>query len=251
MKILIDGDVCLYLALARNEEATLEDGIRHFDGIIIDTMEAHFAKPEDVEIYLSSDGQNFRKNHYPDRYKFNRQSKTPPPFLAELKDHVFRNEPRSVGSPGGEADDFLIMRAVELDYLGEPWSIATVDKDLMTYPGMFYNLRTQVHKQVTEDEAYTFMLQQFLMGDPVDTIPGLRGWGKKKTEKVIHVGNTIKENYYALKETWEQEYGEGWQEEANYTYNCAFIRRYERDLKPLDMARGTYAEFIQSLGLRV
>ena len=36
MKVLIDADVVLYLAVSRNKEETLEDGIKHFGGVVKD-----------------------------------------------------------------------------------------------------------------------------------------------------------------------------------------------------------------------
>jgi len=233
MKVLIDADVVLYLAVSRNKEETLEDGIRHFKGVIKDVQEHHFVEPEDVELYFSSDGENFRKNDYP-VYKSNRKGKEPPPFMKEIKKHFMDTDSRAVGSPRGEADDYLLIRAAELEEKGERWVVATVDKDLMTMPGRFYNLRTQESLSKTDREAYTFMVQQFVMGDSVDGIGGLKGWGKVKTTKLINEKETVYANFEKAKQIWEENYGQGWEEKFDETANLAFIRRREVDLLPLE-----------------
>ena len=246
MKLLIDGDVLLYLALARDKEDNLEEAKDHYLGIITDACEENFTN--EAEVYLSSDGENFRKNTY-DSYKANRKTKEPPPNLQELKQWVFDSVPNVFGSPRGEADDYLLVRASQLTERGEPWVIATVDKDLRTLPGLFYNLRTQERKLVTETEAYTFMMQQFIMGDPVDSIAGIPGMGPKKTAAIITEEMTLKEQYDAIKDTWKTERPETWIEELDCTFNCAFIRRRREDLRPLAFARGSFWAFFKRLRL--
>ena len=228
MKILIDGDVILYLAVATAQEPTLDACRERFDKIVIDIAESHFATTDDCELYLSG-YKNFRKVHYPS-YKSNRGSK--PEMIEVLKDALIKDE-STIVCEGIEADDGLLIRAAEL---GEGnWSIATVDKDLRTHPGRCYNVRTQEHKVVTPAEAYTFMFQQFVMGDSVDGIKGLKGWGPKKTERLINDELGIWEAMEMAKEIWEVNHGdEDYKEAFNETCNLAFIRRRSEDCQPLE-----------------
>jgi 5'-3' exonuclease len=246
MQILIDADVVLYMAVHSAETETLDACIERFEGIIKDVGEMHFAAPENIELFLSSNGENFRKQTYPS-YKANRKKITPPTHLAALKDWVFDNIDNVKGSPGGEADDFLLIRAAELDEEGTPWCICSVDKDLKTRPGRFYNLRRRDWETVTPDDAYTFMVQQFVQGDAGDSIAGLRGWGPKKTEKLINKHKTLKANYEESKKIWKNQYGTGWQAPFNLTCNTAFIRRDSCDLLPLDFARMQFPTFFKKL----
>ena len=234
-KILIDGDVLLYMALATAHEDTLESACARYTGILKDVTEIHFADPKDVELYLSTDGANFRKNQY-EVYKSNRKTRAVLEHLPGLKDWVF-NTLQGIHSPNGEADDYLLIRAADLDAQGNPWIIATVDKDLRTYPGSFYNLRTRDWLTVSEEDAFTFMIQQFVMGDSVDGIKGLKLWGPKKTEALINNYHSWESNYDKAKEIWRDQYGKGWEAPFNETCNLAFIRRRAVDLKPLDFAR--------------
>ena len=250
MKLLIDGDVLLYLALARDKEDNLEEAKEHYLGIIKDACESNFTT--DAEVYLSSDGQNFRKNTY-ESYKANRKTKTPPPNLKELKEWVFGNVPNVFGSPKGEADDYLLMRASELGERGESWVIATVDKDLRTMPGIFYDLRQRERIIVSPRQAYNFMMQQFIMGDPVDSIPGIPGMGPKKTAALLPEHLPLDEQYAIVKETWKTEYDDPktWKQELDSTFNCAFIRRRGGDLRPLAFARGSFDAFRKRLRIPV
>ena len=248
MHVLIDGDVVLYLALWRNETATLESAINHYNDIIEDTKDACFA--DTVEIFLSSDWENFRKNLYP-VYKSNRKGKESPPFMSELKAEVLTWD-NSRGSPAGEADDYLLIRAAELDEQGKPWIIATVDKDLKTYPGLFYNLRSHQIDKVGERRAYTFMLQQFVMGDSVDGIKGLNGWGPVKTAGIINPYHGLEENFKKTKEVWlENNKTNNTQEAYNETANLAFIRRRKNDLYPLDFWAMSGNDFRKTLRVPV
>jgi hypothetical protein len=158
----------------------------------------------------------------------------------------------SRGSPAGEADDYLLIRAAELDEQGKPWIIATVDKDLKTYPGLFYNLRSHQIDKVGERRAYTFMLQQFVMGDSVDGIKGLNGWGPVKTAGIINPFHGLEENFKKTKEIWlENNKTDNTQAAYNETANLAFIRRNKNDLYPLDFWAMSGNDFRKTLRICV
>ena len=250
MQILLDADVILYMSVHSAEEDTLESCIERFQGIVKDVEELHFAGPENIEVFLSTTGANFRKKCYP-LYKADRKKITPPTHLYALKDWVFDNVENVKGSPGGEGDDFLLIRAAELDEAGVPWVIATIDKDLLTYPGRFYNLRRRDWQTVSPKTAYTFLIMQFLMGDAGDNIGGLRNWGPKKTGRIINEYHSMEQNYDKCKETWKENFGKGWQEAFNETANLCFIRRNPVDLIPLDFARMSGNDFRSMLRICV
>jgi 5'-3' exonuclease len=250
MQILIDADVVLYMSVHSAEEDTLDACIERFEGIIKDVGEMHFAAPENIELFLSSNGENFRKQEYPS-YKANRKKITPPTHLAALKEWVFHTAENVSGSPSGEADDFLLIRAADLDAQGIPWIIATIDKDLLTYPGRFYNLRRRDWQDISEDTAYVFMLQQFLHGDSGDGIGGLKRWGPKKTAVVINNHFKLEQNLENCKKTWKENYGKGWQAQFNETANLCFIRRRSEDLRTLDLARMSIKKFREMLRIHL
>ena len=241
MQIIIDGDVVLYMAVHSAEEDTLESSVERFVGILKDVEELHFASPENMEIFLS-DKTNFRQREYPS-YKANRKNIVPPTHLAGLRSWVFANMERVQDSPNGEADDYMLIRASELDEARVPYVIATVDKDLKTHPGRFYNLRRRDWEDVSEDAAHLFMIQQFVMGDAGDGIAGLRGYGPKKTQKIINSYHNLEQNHGKSKEIWKEQYGKGWETPYNLTCNTAFIRRRAKDLQPLDFSRMRFSDF--------
>ena len=251
MKLLIDADVVLYLALATAADDTAASAFERYQGIMTDVREMHFLEECDVEMFLSSDGENFRKNQYP-VYKSNRKNVVPNPAMKELK-AIAMAQPRTFGSPASEADDQLLIRACDLEDQGEDWVIATVDKDLRTHPGRFYNLRSRDWLTVSPTEAYTFMIAQFVMGDSVDGIKGLKGFGPKKSGAIIHNNNSMEVNYDRAKETWQEncKEEEGWAEGFNTTCNLAYIRRSQGDCLPLDFAGMSYQDFRSLLRIRL
>ena len=271
MQVLIDLDVCLYLALSRVEEdVDLDVAVKHLEGIVRDVEESYFQPLGCSQLFLSFD-DNFRKVDYPTRYKANRAKREKHLLFDPLKKYAVYHM-GAFESPGGEADDYLLMAAAEANEAGEPWVIATVDKDLRTMPGRFYNLRTQEETTVTWYDAYKFMMHQFVMGDPVDAIPGFPGVGPKKVEDIVDfdfmlyrynldrndpnedITEAIGWQFEAMREYWSEYYEEDdytWQEEFNYTCNAAFIRRRSEDLKPLDFATLSGSDFAALLRLRL
>ena len=238
MKLFIDGDVLLYIALATVPEGHHDPDFaaqtRYLE-IYTDIREGCFVEDLD-NVYLHVSGNtNFRKVHYP-IYKSNRKSK--PEGLDRLKEHVIGAYHNCIVAEGMEADDSLLIQAAEETEAGGDWIIATVDKDLRTHPGKFYDVRKNEFIYVTPNQAHTFMLQQFIMGDRVDGINGAPGMGPKKTAQIIHEENSYAENWNALQEFWADD-----PETFEETFNLAFIRRSQADCKPLEVAGLDYPTF--------
>ena len=162
MKIIADGDVYLYLCVCRKDKITFTQVKKTWNTRINDTMETNFA--DEAIICLSTDGENFRKINY-DWYKASRKYKEAPEHLHALKAWAFEEDKRVVGSPSGEADDEMMIRACDAYEANEPYVICTIDKDLKTIPGMYYNVRTGERFNISPKEAYDYMFEQFLTGD--------------------------------------------------------------------------------------
>lgn len=127
----------------------------------------------------------FRHTLFPE-YKLNRTQGTPPPVLGEIKDAM---RTLSQWRSRLEADDVLGIYATDPDTIGryEP-VIVSDDKDLLQFPGKHYRIRLRGNdewKVVSDDEASWNFWKQVLMGDPTDGIPGIRGVGPKKAEKIL------------------------------------------------------------------
>lgn len=206
MLALIDGDVIAYLAcksryrtpegdlvvlldrstkeFTKHEDREyLESSWNEFQTIINDALEAVWATHHLTAVKGDT---NFRDDLYP-LYKANRKkdpSKTNNfvPILRKLA----VVEGLAISAEGREADDLLRIWATQAATVGEECIIISNDKDLKCIPGKHYNIKKNIHSEVTPEEATRFFYQQLISGDPVDNIPGVPGMGPVKAEKLMH-----------------------------------------------------------------
>jgi 5'-3' exonuclease len=97
---------------------------------------------------------------------------------------------------GQEADDAIGIRAYALGE--EDYIICSIDKDLDNLRGHHYNFVKNIRYYVTEDEAIKNFYMQVLTGDRVDNVPGLKGVGPKKAEKILSEAKTETELFNAV-----------------------------------------------------
>ena len=230
MKNIIDGDVILHFCFPNDRKDTLRDAVdrykEHRDSVLASTFTSEYT------MCLSTDGANFRKNLYP-TYKAQRKSAERPKFYLPLKAWVLENDPNATGSPGGEADDEMLIIAADCADAGESFCLSSVDKDLRTFPSTYFNLRTRSIDHYDADYAMNFILEQFITGDSVDGIAGLYGFGPRKTAKYLDQFPTNWEKGEGIKNLWEQHKDlDAFESDAN----LVFIRRRHEDLKPLPFA---------------
>jgi 5'-3' exonuclease len=143
----------------------------------------------DKRIFLTGSA-NFRVDLFPE-YKANRKDTPKPVLYEEIRQYMIEH----MGAEeihGQEADDELGIQQCE------DTVICTIDKDLLMIEGQHYNWRKpdQGVVTVTREEGLHWFYQQLLMGDSVDNIPGLKGIGPKKAEKILsHLIGATKAEY--------------------------------------------------------
>lgn len=134
-------------------------------------------------------------------YKGNRKDMKRPKHLDALKEHLRRLG--AVEVEGIEADDAVAIKNAQ-----EPdkYFLAHVDKDLNQLQGWHYNPNKDIKYYVSEEEGNINFYTQMLTGDRVDAIPGLKGIGPKKAEKILKGLTTEKD---LEQQTWKtyQEHG--------------------------------------------
>jgi len=187
---VIDADIILYKACRVAEEEVnwgndqwvlwsnlnlvktiIDDQI----DLIVDEMEA------DRSLLCFSDQKNFRKTINLD-YKANRRGGRKPlcfkPALQYCKDtfpyRLFENL---------EADDTIGIIGTtenENDYV-----IVSEDKDLLTIPGLHWDLKLKKIFVIDEEEANFNFLKQALIGDAVDNYKGCPKVGAVTGEKIL------------------------------------------------------------------
>ena len=242
MKVIIDADVLLYQSLPRDPHSAFTYAVENYNRIKQDIFERCFGT--EVITCLSLPGKNFRKNSYP-TYKADRVTKDPPEHLFDLKDWALNNDPDAMGSQHGEADDLVLQTAADCLAAGEPYVIASVDKDLKTIPCVYYEMRKREIIKVTEQEAFDFIVQQMIAGDPGDAIPGIYRVGYKTAAKLLDEhATTNQQKYFAARKIWKDKVGEdNWVQGFNDTTNLTFIRRREEDLKPINFSTLSWEDF--------
>lgn len=91
----------------------------------------------------------------------------------------------AVEADGMEADDLVSIWAHESKEMDVDYIICGIDKDLKQIPGHHYNFNKRIFDEVNEDQANMCLMLQCLTGDTSDNIPGIKGIGPKKAEKIL------------------------------------------------------------------
>jgi DNA polymerase-1 len=139
---------------------------------------------DDLIVCLSSpSAEGFRKQLYP-RYKANRAGAARPALLGPLRDYLEDNY-RSFKRDTLEADDVMGILATHPKLISGEKIIVSIDKDMASIPGKWYNPDTDRLLEVSLEEADRFHLFQTLTGDPVDNYPGCPGIGPVKATALL------------------------------------------------------------------
>ena len=144
---------------------------------------------------------NFRKDLY-DAYKGNRK-----PMEDEIRErlayaHNYMIEDYdAVMADDMEADDLVSIWAYECRAEDIPYVIVGIDKDLLQIPGEHFNFVKGTHTTIDEDTGHYKLMLQCLTGDNADNIPGIKGIGPKKAEKILS-GIPIDRRWARVKAAW-------------------------------------------------
>lgn len=199
MIALIDGDMlCYRIGFACNEqsERVAKSTMTNF---VYDIIEDLGESVTDSEMFLTGKG-NFRNDYAVTApYKGNRKAEKPI-HLPALRDHLLDKFNANM-SEGEEADDAIAIRATEL---GDDSVIVSLDKDFNQLRGWKYNFVKKEWFFVTDEEGVLNFYKQFLEGDKIDNIIGVRGIGPKKAHKLLE-GLTEREMFDKCAELLESE----------------------------------------------
>ena len=199
---VIDADIILYKACRVAEEEVnwgddqwvlwsdlnkvktiIDDQV----GLIVEEMKAARS------ILCFSDTKNYRKEINPE-YKANRRGGRKPLCFTEAlqycKDTYHFRQFTSL-----EADDVIGIIATTDNLLNE-YVIVSEDKDLLTVPGLHWNLKTKEIFSLSEKEADFNFFSQTLTGDTVDNYKGCPSVGKVTAEKLLRSATTKKEDLW-------------------------------------------------------
>lgn len=185
---IIDADIFVYrIGFATNEE---DEGtaIRTMAGFIEDMIMFDLPFCTTWSLHLTGKG-NFRDEIAVTRpYKGNRKGTKKPTHYQALRDYLVWSWDAVIWE-GFEADDAVAIEATEL---GENCVIVSLDKDLDQVVGWHYNFVKRLHYYIDEETAKFNFYKQFLTGDVVDNIEGVRGIGNKRATVLLE-GKTEEE----------------------------------------------------------
>jgi hypothetical protein len=175
---LLDSDWMVYRVGFASEDDDEKYALSRLTELLTDTVYFKLGC-DDYKAYLTGK-TNFRYGVAKTQpYKGNRKDMQKPKHYEALREHLLRLG--AVMSENCEADDMVAIEMTKFsDYI-----LVGVDKDLLQIPGKHYNPISELLFDIDEfTGAYNFW-SQMLTGDRVDNIPGLRGIGPKKAEKLL------------------------------------------------------------------
>lgn len=180
MIALIDGDIlCYRIGFATNEES--EDiAIRTMASFLEDML--MFDLNCNTWITYLTGPTNYRNDYaITAPYKGNRKGEKPT-HHALLREYLLTAWNGCV-SKGNEADDAIATACTEH---GDDSIIVSLDKDFDQVQGWHYNFTKKEKYYITAEEGLLNFYMQFLVGDRVDNIIGVKGIGPKKAYKLLN-----------------------------------------------------------------
>jgi len=180
MIALLDSDIFIYRVGAIKNIESEEHAKRKMDNFMFNLLSIDLIDIFEWELFLTGKG-NFRHDiAVTQPYKGNRADTAKPEYYHQLRQHLVDKWEAKV-IDGMEADDMLAIRQEEDDET----MIVTLDKDLDQITGWHYNFVSKEKYFIDEKTALLNFYMQFLTGDRVDHILGVRGIGKVKARKLL------------------------------------------------------------------
>ena len=182
MRAIIDADPLVYIVGFGHQGMPLGYQCRMMDDFIDNVLEA--TEADRASLYLTGKG-NYRFDVATIQpYKGNRDKSHKPEYYDELRDYLQESwNARLV--EGMEADDACGIHAYYYRDRGKPYTICTIDKDLLMLEGRHYNYKRGEFETITETEGWRRFYLQTLTGDTSDNIPGLyKVTGTKATKGI-------------------------------------------------------------------
>lgn len=268
MKALVDGDILRYEIGYAAETGWQTEGemppfdyVEHLFNLRIQNICAETQAFEEPIIFIS-EGSNFRYDVAKKKaYKATRVSKKPYHF-DNLTAYI-KGQTNHLIATGIEADDLMCIVQCDNELVcgATPeirWGntiICSRDKDLKQCPGWHYGwelgrqpsfgpelvnglgrfelIRTNNQPKIVATGLYSFYAQ-VLMGDVVDNIPGIKGFGPVAVEELFRGVGSEEELLSRVITAFHKEYGNEWETELlEQGKLCWMIRRLDGEGKPV------------------
>lgn len=231
MKPLVDADILAYeIGFAAEAPFKGEGTIPPFSYVEellemrINNILGAVGATEPATFYFTG-GNNFRY-HIAKRQPYKERPSLKPWHYKNIKAHMMCVYDCIVTN-GIEADDAIGIAQTKALKEGYDTIICTRDKDLRAIPGWHYgwelgnqpsfgpryvdglgSIRLSSDRKSLKGEGLVFFYAQLLLGDPVDTIPGLGKYGPVKTFDTLSAATTEAEAYQAVLNAYRAVYGD-------------------------------------------
>lgn len=170
-------------------------------------------------VYLTGKG-NFREQIATlSPYKGNRSDVEKPVHFAACR-AWYENYQHASVTEGQEADD-----QIGIDQTRFKGIIASIDKDLRQLHGAHYEWHKDAKFSISQDASDRWFWLQMLMGDSADNIPGIKGIGPAKADKLLGMAGTRQHRADSVSIQYVKQYGEHWKQWANEVGALLWIRR--------------------------
>jgi 5'-3' exonuclease len=203
---LIDGDILAFRTAIAAQE--------NWDGeVIVDVNKAirdvdmafkewtKLIKPNRSVVTFSDPGRVYFRHFVDPTYKGNRVSIERPQALTDVINHI-KGKYECTWREGLEADDVMGILAGS-PALTDP-VIVTMDKDLQTIPGKWFNpFKIKRPLRINQRLADLNWLGQTLTGDATDGYKGCPGIGPKRAEKILSSSSVFRELWAIIERTYE------------------------------------------------
>ena len=199
MIALVDGDILTYRVGFGCEDTSERIAIAKLAEYLEDLVFIH-ANCEKAQGYLTG-----RSNYRDDiaktqTYKGHRLGVAKPKHFDLMREYMEKAWGFEM-QEGQEADDAIGIEAYKLD--PRDYVICSIDKDLNNLRGWHYNFHKNEMYYVKEEEAIKNFYKQLLTGDRTDNIPGIKGIGDKKADKILDGLEEEEDLYRAVLEVYK------------------------------------------------
>lgn len=187
MKALIDADILVYRVGHVCNEEDVKVALAKTDAFLDNLFTLDLPDIFEYQLFLTGK-DNFRFDKAVTApYKGNRKEDSKPVHYEAIRKHMVKKWKAKV-IDGREADDELAIEQYK-GYLKhgnlDHTVIVTLDKDLDQVAGWHYNFVKQDFYFIQPKQGDTLLFKQFLTGDRVDNIIGVKGIGAVKAGKLL------------------------------------------------------------------
>ena len=201
------GDIEPIEFSAEEDAKYLEKSWKQFKRIMSDLHDRHFT---DQSLIAVKGPDNFRDDIFSEYKKTASRSANPiAPFVHKLRERAVE-EFDAVMAYGREADDLLRIWAAQAEAAGDPYTVVSIDKDLLCIPGRHHLLHKDTIITIDRMQAMRNYYAQLLKGDGTDNIPGCAGIGEVKSQKAVALCATEEEFQEAVVANYIATYGDEW-----------------------------------------